>query len=54
MLHYLHEHYDITEERVTVRRTRPDDFLVCFSRQVDLELVLDNQRPVGAPFTLHW
>ncbi|CAD6272682.1 unnamed protein product [Miscanthus lutarioriparius] len=54
MLHYLHEHYGITEERVTVRRTRPDDFLVRFSRQADLELVLDNQRPEGAPFALCW
>jgi hypothetical protein len=54
MLHYLHEHYGITEERVSVRQTRPDDFLVRFSHQEDLELILNSQRLGGAPFALRW
>jgi hypothetical protein len=52
MLHYHHEHYGIMEERVSVQRTRPNDFLVRFSHQEDLELILNNQRPGSAPFTL--
>jgi hypothetical protein len=54
ILHHLQEHYGIAADRVTVRRTRPDDFIVRFNRQEDLELVLANQRPAGAPFTLRW
>ncbi|CAD6222371.1 unnamed protein product [Miscanthus lutarioriparius] len=54
MLYYLQEHYGITEEHVSVRRTRPDDFLVRFSHQEDLDLVLYNQRPEGVSFALWW
>lgn len=47
MLQHLHVHYSITEERVSVRWTRPDDFLVRFSHQEDLDLVLSNQKAGG-------
>jgi hypothetical protein len=54
LVQYLYDHYSIPEDRISVRRTRPDDLLVRFSRQDDLHLVLDNQRPDGAPFFLQW
>jgi hypothetical protein len=54
MLNHLLEHYGITEDRVSVRWTRPDDFLVRFTRLEDLEAILTNQRPEGAPFILRW
>jgi hypothetical protein len=31
MLHHLQEHFGIAGDQVTVRRTRPDDFIVQFS-----------------------
>lgn len=31
MLQHLHDHYGITEDRVTVRTMRPDDFIIQFS-----------------------
>lgn len=54
MLQHLCVHYGIAEERVSVWRTRPDDFLVRFSHQEDLDLVFSNQRLEGAPFVLRW
>lgn len=47
--------FGITEDRVSVRRTRPDDFIVRFERREDLELVLSTPHPAGAPpFVLRW
>jgi len=54
IVHHLRSHYGIPEERVTVRRTRPNDFLVRFADNDDLLRVLANQRPVGARFLLRW
>jgi hypothetical protein len=54
IVHHLRSHYGIPEERVTVRRTRPNDFLVRFADSDDLLRVLANQRPVGARFLLRW
>jgi hypothetical protein len=54
LLQHLHDHYGVSPDRVTVRRTRPDDFIVRFTNLDDLQRVLDNQRPEGAAFTLRW
>jgi len=54
LLQHLYDHYGVSEDRVTVWRTRPDDFIVWFSNQDDLQRVLDIQRPEGAAFTLRW
>lgn len=42
MLHYLHEFHGISEDRTSVRRTKPDNFIVRFSHQRDLDIVLAN------------
>lgn len=47
-------HFGISEERVTVRWTSPDDFIARFSNADDLERVLNSPWPVSAPFTLRW
>lgn len=52
LLHHLLHHYGIVEDRVTVRRTCPDDFIMRFLYQENLELVLANQRPARALFML--
>ncbi|CAD6336234.1 unnamed protein product [Miscanthus lutarioriparius] len=54
MLDHLREHFGITDDRVSVRWTRPDDFIVRFTNHEDLELVLRTPLPVGAPFALWW
>jgi hypothetical protein len=54
MLQHLHDHYGITEDRVTVRTTRPDDFIIRFSSQEDLERVLSTPEPAVAAFVLRW
>lgn len=36
MVQYLYDHYGIPEDRISFWRTRPDDFLVRFTRQDDL------------------
>lgn len=54
MLHYLHDFYGIPEERVSVRQARPNDFIMRFGRQEDLDLVLNSECPTGAPFVLWW
>lgn len=54
MLHYLQEFYGITEDRISIRRTKPNDFIVRFARQEDLDLVLNHLCLVGAPSTLRW
>ena len=51
---HLLQFYGITEDRASVRRTRPDDFIVRFSSVVDLERVLTSATPAGAPFRLRW
>ena len=42
LLQHLYDHYGFLEDRVMVRRTRPDDFIMRFSNQDDLQRVLDN------------
>jgi hypothetical protein len=54
VLAHLGEHFGILEDRVSVRRTRPDDFLVRFTHPEDLELVLSSPVPEGSPFVLRW
>lgn len=54
VLEHLGRHYGISEDRVSVRRTRLDDFIVRFSQVNDLELVLGSTPPAGSPFTLRW
>jgi hypothetical protein len=54
MLQYLQDFYNVDGDSVTVRRTRPDDFIVRFTRREDLEHVLSSPPPVGAPFALRW
>ena len=54
MLAYLRDHFDITDDWVSVWWTRPDDFIVHFSNQEDLDLVLRTPSPPGAPFVLRW
>lgn len=54
VLEHLGRHYGIAEDRVSVRRTKPDDFIVRFSRVEDLELVLGSAPPPEAQFTLRW
>ncbi|XP_066337435.1 uncharacterized protein [Miscanthus floridulus] len=46
--------FGITDDRAMVCRTRPDDFIVRFTRQEDLELVVSTPHPARAPFTLRW
>lgn len=54
MLHRLQEHYEIDGDHVSFRRTHPDDFIVRFSRQEDLDRVLGSLEPHGASFVLRW
>ncbi|CAD6234865.1 unnamed protein product [Miscanthus lutarioriparius] len=54
VLDHLEEHFGIPDDRVSVRRTRPNDFIVRFSRREDLERVLSAAPPERAPFTLQW
>lgn len=49
---YLETYFGVMDDRATVRRTRPDDFIVCFTRIEDLELVLRTPTPPAAPFAL--
>lgn len=49
----LLEHFGISEDRVSVHRTRPDDFIAHFSNHEDLERVLNVPWPAAAPFALH-
>jgi hypothetical protein len=48
VLDHLRDHFNIAEDLVSVRRTRPDDFIVRFSRREDLERVLAAPPPPGA------
>ncbi|CAD6336620.1 unnamed protein product [Miscanthus lutarioriparius] len=50
-LHLLH-YYGIAE--VSVRRARPDDFIMRFTNQEDLDAVLGTPSSEGAPFALRW
>lgn len=50
----LSEYFGIGSDVVSVRRTAPDDFIVRFTRQEDLELVLGTPWPVAALFALRW
>lgn len=52
MLAYLHQHFGISEDRVTVRHTWSDDFIVRFTEQADLDRVLRTPSPESAPFAL--
>lgn len=54
MLQHLSDHYGVHGADVTVHRTRPDDFIVRFSRQEDLDHVLSSPEPQGAPFVVRW
>lgn len=54
MLQHHHDNYDVMEDRVTMQRTRPDDFIVRFSNQEDLEWVLSTPELAAAPFVLRW
>ena len=54
MLEHLHASYGLNEDVISVRRTQPDDFIVRFSRQADLDRVLSSPEPRGTPFTLRW
>lgn len=45
VLAHLVERYGVMDGRVTMRRTRPDDFIVRFSHREDLEMVLRSLRP---------
>jgi len=54
LLEYLQAHFDIPEDAVSVRRTRPDDFIVRFSSRADLERVLSSPAPPAAAFSLRW
>lgn len=54
MLQHLQEHYSASRDRVTVRRTRPDDFIVRFTDMADLERVLSVPEPVNVPFIVRW
>jgi hypothetical protein len=47
MLQHLSDHYGVDGDNVTVRRTRPDDFIVRFSRREDLDRVLGSPEPQG-------
>lgn len=51
---HLLEHYNVPGDLVSVRRTRPDDFIVRFSRRDDLERVLGSPPPQDAPFAIRW
>lgn len=48
----LHVHFGIDDDLYTVHRTRPNDFIVHFSRQEDLEVVLNTLWLAAAPFSL--
>jgi hypothetical protein len=54
MLQHLCNHYGIAEDLITVRRMWPDDFIIRFSRQQDLDHVLGSPEPQGAPFVIRW
>lgn len=54
VVEHLGRHYGIEADRVSVHRTKPDDFIVHFSRAEDLDLVLGSAPPLEAPFTLRW
>ena len=46
----LRGHFGIDDSTFSVRRTRPDDFIVRFTRQEDLDVVLRTPWPTAAPF----
>lgn len=48
LAHYLQEYYGVDGDHASVRRTRPDDFVVRFTNMEDLERVLSSQLPAGA------
>jgi len=50
---YLLERFDLTTYDAEVSRHDPEDFVVRFSRRVDLERVLGTLAP-NAPFSLMW
>jgi hypothetical protein len=50
----LRGHFGIDDSTFSVRRTRPDDFIVRFTRQEDLDIVLRSPWPAAAPFQLRW
>lgn len=54
VLAHLEEHFCVAGDLVSVHRTRPNDFIVCFSRAEDLERVLRSPSPPVAPFVLRW
>ncbi|CAD6226871.1 unnamed protein product [Miscanthus lutarioriparius] len=51
---HLQQHFSIDEDHISVRRTRPDDFIVRFTNQLDLDAVLSTPSPPRAPFILRW
>jgi hypothetical protein len=51
MLQHLSDHYGVDGDNVTVCRTRPDDFIIRFSRREDLDRALGSPEPQGAPFS---
>jgi hypothetical protein len=51
---HLETYFSIMDDRAIVHRTRPDDFIVRFTRIEDLELVLQTPTPPVAPFALRW
>lgn len=45
VLNHLHTHFGITDERMSMRRSHPDDFIICFTNHDDLELILGTPTP---------
>jgi hypothetical protein len=54
MLQHLSDHYGVDGDNVTVCRTRPDDFIIRFSRREDLDRALGSPEPQCAPFFVRW
>lgn len=50
MVDHLQEVYGIECGTVSVHRYRPEDFIVCFSRLEDMEVVLGTPTPDDSPF----
>lgn len=50
----LQLYFGIDGDRFFVRCTRPDDFIVRFTDQADLDTVLGTPWPAGVPFALRW
>lgn len=54
VLEHLQQRFGIDGGAVSVRRTRPDDFIVRFVDRADLERVLASCPIDGEPFVLRW